>query len=70
MKKDNEKGHSQVGISADSAIKSLIDTIEKSSKATIRLTEKIKFLNCILVIIGIIGLIFGAFSIYLQFFRK
>jgi hypothetical protein len=66
MKKDNEKGHSQIGISADSAIKNLIDTIEKSSKITIRLTEKIEFLNKILVIIGIIGLIFCV----LQFFRK
>jgi hypothetical protein len=66
MKKDNEKGHSQIGISADSAIKNLIDTIEKRSKITIRLTEKIEFLNKILVIIGIIGLIFCV----LQFFRK
>lgn len=83
MKKDNEKdqkikskeffidkGHSQVGIGVDYAIKNLIDSIEKSSKAANRLAEKIKFLNWILVIIGIMGLTLGTFSIYLQFFRK
>jgi len=65
-----DRKHLQVGISADYAIKNLIDSIEKSSKAANRLAEKIKFLNWSLIIIGIIGLILGAFSIYLQFFRK
>ena len=60
----------QVGISPDSAIAQLIDTIEKSSKAANKLTEKIKSLNWILVILGTIGLIMAGFSFYMQYFKK
>ena len=60
----------QAGISADSAIAQLIDTVEKSSKAANKLTEKIKSLNWILVILGTIGLIMAGFSLYMQYFRN
>ena len=52
MKKlSDDKGNPQVGISADSAIAQLIDTVEKSSEATNKLTEKIKSLTWVLVIL-------------------
>jgi len=64
----------QAGIGQDTAIGNLlaqlIDTIEKSSKATIKLTEKIKSLTWILVILGTIGLIMAGFSLYMQYFRN
>lgn len=60
----------QAGISPDSAIVQLIDTIEKSSKAANKLTEKIRSLNWILVILGTIGLIMAGFSLYMQYFRN
>ena len=64
----------QEGIGLDTAIGNLlaqlIDTIEKSSKATIKLTEKIKCLTWILVILGTIGLIMAGFSLYMQYFRN
>ena len=64
------KGNPQVGIGGDSAIVQLIDTVEKSSKAANKLTEKIKSLNWILVILGTIGLIMAGFSLYMQYFRN
>lgn len=74
MKKNNERVQKiksrQVGISPDSAIAQLIDTVEKSSKAANKLTEKIKSLNWILVILGTIGLIMAGFSLYMQYFRN
>ena len=74
MKKNNERVQKiksrQVGISPDSAIAQLIDTIEKSSKVANKLTEKIKSLNWILVILGTIGLIMAGFSLYMQYFRN
>ena len=74
MKKNNERiqkiNPRQAGISPDSAIVQLIDTVEKSSKAANKLTEKIKSLNWILVILGTIGLIMAGFSLYMQYFRN
>ena len=74
MKKNNERDQKiksrQAGIGADSAIAQLIDTVEKSSRAANKLTEKIKFLNWILVILGTIGLIMAGFSIYMQYFSN
>ncbi len=55
----------QTGISGDPATVQLIDTVKKRSKATNKLTKKIKSLTWILVIIGIIGLILYALSIFL-----
>jgi len=85
MKKNNERNQEikskkepsidkgnpgQVGISPDSAIIQLIDTVEKSSEATNKLTEKIKSLTWVLVILGIIGIIMAGFSFYMQYFRN
>jgi biotin synthase-related radical SAM superfamily protein len=74
MKRNNERDQKiksrQAGIGADSAIAQLIDTVEKSSRAANKLTEKIKFLNWILVILGTIGLIMAGFSLYMQYFSN
>jgi len=74
MKKNNERDKKiksrQAGIGADSATAQLIDTVEKSSRAANKLTEKIKFLNWILVILGTIGLIMAGFSLYMQYFSN
>ena len=57
-----DKGNpQQVGIGPP--IAQLIATIEKSSKATIKLTEKIKFLTWILVILGIVMICITVFSL-------
>ena len=65
-----DKAHRQVGISSDSAIANLIDSIEKGSETTNKLTKEIKTLNWILVIIGTVGLILYGISLYLQYFRN
>ena len=64
----------QEGIGQDTAIGNLlaqlIDTIKKSSKATIKLTEKIKFLTWILVILGIVMIGIAVFSLCVQYFNN
>ena len=60
----------QAGISPDSVIVQLIDTVKKSSEATNKLTKKIKFLTWILVILGIVMIGITVFSLYMQYFRN
>ena len=60
----------QVGIGGESATAQLIDTVKKSSKATNKLTEKIKFLTWILVILGIVMIGIAVFSLYMQYFSN
>ena len=58
----------QAGIGEDPATIQLIDTVKKSSEATNKLTEKIKFLTWILVILSIVMIGITVFSLYMQFF--
>ena len=60
----------QAGISPDSVIVQLIDTVKKSSEATNKLTKEIKFLTLILVILGIVMIGIAVFSLCMQCFRN
>lgn len=52
------------------SIKESLKNSDELTKITNKLTEKIKSLNWILIILGTIGLIMAGFSLYMQYFRN